>query len=165
MNELEIANRTIDTLYICAYVGFALWGIAGWYVGRFFLRKLYIKPTGLINMKVVRQIENDNQRLSALIKERTMEKDDLFLDVQELTDHNKRLWYWSYQPHRDTEFVTITQLDKNGEEVACSQSNLPPREHWVEPMYYVDDTYESYDAWKKTLPHNQDPKTHTNFML
>ena len=39
MTELEIANKTIDVLYICAYIGFALWGIAGWYIGRWFLKR------------------------------------------------------------------------------------------------------------------------------
>ena len=156
MSELEIANRTIDALYICAYVGFALWGIAGWYVGRKLQMKNYIKPTELVNIKTFRLSEGQNHHLHAEVKMLREEKFDLLLDIKELEDHNKRLWYWGYQPHRDAEFITITQLDKKGEEVACSQINLPPRKHWVEPMYYVDDTYESYDAWKKTLPHNQE---------
>ena len=68
MSELEIANRTIDTLYICAYVGFALWGIAGWYVGRYLLRTRYIKPNGLINMRYVRQVQDENLRLDNKIR-------------------------------------------------------------------------------------------------
>jgi hypothetical protein len=68
MTELEIANHTIEVLYICAYVGFALWGIAGWYVGRFFLKKNHIKPNGLINMGYVREVQDENLRLDNKIR-------------------------------------------------------------------------------------------------
>lgn len=39
MTELELAQHTTDVTRWVAYFGFALWGAAGWYVGRWFLRR------------------------------------------------------------------------------------------------------------------------------
>jgi len=39
MTELEIAQHTTDVMEIMAYIGFALWGAAGWYIGRWFLKR------------------------------------------------------------------------------------------------------------------------------
>jgi hypothetical protein len=69
MTELEQAQRALDVMEILAYVGFILWGCAGWYIGRTLLRKHYIKPNALINIKVVRQIEDDNFHKNEEIKE------------------------------------------------------------------------------------------------
>jgi len=163
MNELELAQHTADVTRWVAYVGFSLWGIAGWVVGRWFLKKNYIKPKGLINMEVVRQIENDNFEKNGEIKELKGQIAHFEAEVTLLTNHNKRLWAWQFSPHRDAHFITIKQVDKEGDEVALSQIHLPEIEHWVEPMAYADDHYESYNKWKESLPHNQDPETHTNF--
>jgi len=155
MTELEIANKTIDVLYICAYIGFALWGIAGWYIGRFFLKKNYIKPNGLINMRYVRQVENKNLRFNGLIKQIQQEKKDLVWTLDGLEEQNKSLWSWSYKPHRDAHSITIKQVDKEGEEVAYSDITLPPRKHWVEPVGYIDDDHADFQEWRDSLPHNQ----------
>ena len=148
MTELELAQHTADVTRWVAYFGFALWGAAGWYVGRFFLKKNYIKPTGLINMRVVRQIENDNFQKNKLIKALTK-------SLNAFEEENKSLWSWSYKPHRDAHSITIKQVDKNGEEVAYSDITLPPRKHWVEPVGYIDDDYADFQEWKDSLPHNQ----------
>ena len=155
MTELEITEHYIEVLYICAYVGFALWGIAGWYVGRYFLRTRYIKPNGLINMKYVRLVQDENLRFNGLIKQIQQEKKLLVEISDKLEQQNKSLWAWSYNPHRDAYSITIKQVDKNGEDVAWSDITLPDRKHWVEPVCYADDEAQAFQEWRDTLPHNQ----------
>ncbi len=98
MNELEQAQLTADVMQIMAYVGFTLWGAAGWFLGRFLLRKDYIVPQRLINMKVVRQIENDNFEKNGEIKELKeqigyihMENERLLKSNEQLAIDNERL--------------------------------------------------------------------------
>ena len=165
MTELELAQYTTDVTRWVAYFGFALWGAAGWYVGRFFLKKNYIKPTGLINMKVVRQIENDNFEKNGEITELKKqigiihkENNRLLKNNEKLGQDNKSLWYWSHMPHSKAHFITVKQQDKDGEEVALSQTTLPEKEHWVEPPYYADDRDEDFRQWKDSLPHNKEKK-------
>ena len=161
METIEQLEYKIEILYMCAYVGFVLWGIAGWYVGRLLLRRRYIKPNELVNIASFRKSEGNNFHLNAEVSMLKEEKHDLFLDVQELDKRNeeliaqnKSLWYWNYAPHRDAEFITIRQQDKNGEDVATSQIMLPDSKHWAyEPVAYADDRAEDFYKWKDELPH------------
>ena len=155
METIEQLEYKIEILYLCAYVGFALWGFAGWYVGRKSLMSNYIKPKGLINMKVVRQIENDNFNKNGLIKQIQEEKKFLVKALDNMEKENKSLWSWSYNPHRDAHSITIKQVDKNGEDVAWSDITLPDRKHWVEPVCYADDEAQAFHEWRDSLPHNQ----------
>jgi hypothetical protein len=157
MTELELAQHTADVTRWVAYFGFALWGVAGWYVGRFFLKRNYIKPTGLINMKLMRQIERDNfdkngeiTELKGQIKHFEAEN-NIILDANKALElQNKSLWYWNYQPHREAEFITIKQLDKKGEVVATSQIMLPDSKDWAyQPVAFADDTAEDFYQWKE----------------
>jgi len=161
MTELEQAEHYIEVLYIFANIGFALWGIAGWYAGRTLQMKEYIKPTELVNIKLMRQIENDNydknseiNTLKGQIAHYDAENDLLSKANKELELQNRSLWYWNYAPHRDAEFITIRQQDKNGEDVATSQIMLPDSKEWAyEPVAYADERAEDFYKWKDELPH------------
>jgi hypothetical protein len=155
METLEQAEHYIEVLYICAYVGFALWGIAGWYVGRLLLRRNYIKPKGLVNITLMRQIEDDNFKKNNLIKQIQQEKKHLVNLLDQLEEQNKSLWYWSYAPHTEAHSIIIKQFDKEGDEVAMSDITLPEKKDWVEPTAYADDLHEDFHKWREQLPHNQ----------
>jgi len=163
MTELETAQLTIKTLYVFAFAGYLLWGIVGWIAGRDFLRRNHIKPNGLINMTNVRKIEEDNFKqkgeiatLKGQIAHYDKENELLSNANKELIEQNKSLWYWNYSPHREAEFITIRQQDKNGDDVATSQIMLPALKDWAyEPVAYADDRAEDFYKWKDEQPHNQ----------
>lgn len=134
----------INLITVIAICGFLLWGGTGWVVGQIVLKRQYIKSNAFVNIKLMRQIEDDNFNLNQDVNE-------LKTQVLALEDHNKRLWAWNFSPHSEASFINITQYDKHGDEVASSQISLPDRKHWVEPLGYADDLHEDYHKWKEGL--------------
>jgi hypothetical protein len=171
MATLEQTLYYIEVLYICAYVGFILWGVAGWYLGRFFLRrnepiinrlnrkwvKENKKDSPLINVELMRKIEGDNFEKNGEINElkgqiaHYEEENKIISEANKALElQNKSLWYWNYAPHREAEFITIKQQDKNGEEVASSQIMLPDSKDWAyQPVAFADEQAEDFYQWKE----------------